>query len=160
MVRLSKSLKSQTSNSILNISPLSVHQSLIPPVELWRRVIYTNHISFKVFCVEIAEYLVFKVGLILSFSVRSFSSSSPKIKSFKNFNLKTICPIFFRIAQKFPNMFVSILIKFHLILLNSFLILGGKVGPSTSTLRDQLHHHKFHVIFLATMFLCPTIAFK
>ena len=52
-----------------------------------------NHINFKVFCVKTTEYLVFKVGLIFSFSAQSFSSSSPKIKYFKNFNLTTICPI-------------------------------------------------------------------
>ena len=142
---LSKSLKSQNSNSILLISSLSAFRFLSCFTEMSRRMSFMNHINFRLLCVETAEYLVFKFGLIFSFLCTKHQFFLSKIKSFKNFNSKTICLIFLKIAQKCLNMFVSILIKFDLILLNSFLTLGIKVVSSTSTLGDQLHHHKFHV---------------
>ena len=118
-----------------------------------------NDINFSSFCVETAENLVFKVGLISSFSVRSPGSSSPKFNSFKNFTTKVICPIFLRISHQALNFFVSLLVKSDLILLSIFPTLILSVGPSASALCNHLHHRKFYVIF-ATMFLCPKIASK
>ena len=102
---------------------------------------------------------MFKVGSIFSFSVQSLGSS-PKVRSFKNFSSKTVWLIFFRISQKVLNIYISLLVKFDLVLLDSFLTLGSKVDSSASALHNQLCHHKFHVISLATMFLCPKIASK
>ena len=119
-----------------------------------------NHINFRYICIEIAENLVFKVKLIFSFSVQSLGSSSQKFNSFKNFTSKTICLIFFRISQKALNIYISLLVKFDFILFSIFPTLTLSVGLSASALRDQLCHRKFHVISLATMFLCPKIASK
>ena len=157
MVWLSKSSKSQTSKSILLISPLSAYRFFSCFAEMSRRMSFMNHINFSSFCVETAENLVFKVWLISSFSVQSLGSSSPKFNSFKNFNTKSICPIFFRISQEVLNIYISFLVKFGLILLGIFFTLILSVGLHAELFCDQLCHHKFHVISLATMFLCPKI---
>ena len=157
---LSKSSKSQTSKSILLISPLSAYKFFSCFTEMFRRMSFMNHINFSSFCVETAENLVFKVGLISSFSAQSLGSSSPEFNSFKIFNMKSICPIFFRISQEALNIYISLLVKLGLILLGIFLTLILSVGLCAELFCNQLCHSKFHVISLATMFLCPKITSK
>ena len=72
-----------------------------------------NHINFSSFYVGTAENLVFKVGLISSFSTQSLGSSSPKFNSFKNFSMKTIHPILSKILQNVSLMYIYLLIKFE-----------------------------------------------
>ena len=160
MVWLSKSSKSQTSKSILLISPLSAFRFLSHFTEMSRRMSFMNHINFSSFCFEICwEFSVQSWANFQFFCVKSWFFFS-KIQFFQNFNTKTICPIFLRISQKALNMYISLLVKFDLILFSIFPTLTLSVGLCAELFCDQLCHHKFHVISLVTMFLCPKIASK